>query len=155
EHKEPARTRATQRSVLRYELESNLRLPTQLAEDRRQEIAFTLQLRDQATPLFEQGKKADRQLVVLLRKLGNHINSQPPTPYRQALVHLKEQMEAVRRGELVTAGYQETKGDGPVRIGEAAPDFVTTAITFAGSARLAKWKGKPILLVFYHPDSAM
>src|SRR5262249_30652687 len=38
EQREPARTEVAQRSVLRYELESSLQYPAQLAQDRRQEV---------------------------------------------------------------------------------------------------------------------
>lgn len=156
EQKEPARIKATQSSKVRYELQSNLRFPGQLADDQRQDILFILQTRKQATALYPQGKKADRQLALLVRKITSHASSTPRTPYRAALAELKNQIEAVRRGETVTAGYQETVGyDGAARVGDAAPDFFASGITFAGSTRLSRWKGKPIVMVFYHPDSSM
>jgi peroxiredoxin len=56
----------------------------------------------------------------------------------------------------VTAAHQEPADlPGPTvgLPGQPAPDFVATGITAAGSARLASLKGKPVVLVFYHPGS--
>jgi peroxiredoxin len=38
-------------------------------------------------------------------------------------------------------------------VGQPAPDFLATELTGSASARLARWLGRPVLLVFYHPAS--
>src|SRR5204863_2383235 len=95
-----------------------------------------------------------RQISALQRRVAYHLDNQPPTPYREAIVALKRQVEAAGRGEVIHVAHQEPAPLATVAaIGEPAPDFVATEITGTGSARLSRWKGKPILLVFYHPDS--
>jgi peroxiredoxin len=154
EHREPARREVSQRSVLRYEFESGLTCPYRLAEDLRQEIAQALAFRDAARPLLAEPGKYARQLASLERRIAHHLESQPPTAYREAVLGVRRQVEAGGRGEVVQVGNQETQ---PVvhvaAVGEPAPDFIATEITGPGSARLGKWKGKAVLLVFYHPSS--
>jgi peroxiredoxin len=90
----------------------------------------------------------------LQRRIAYHLDNQPPTPYRQAIVALKRQVEAAARGEVIHVAHEEPAPLVSVAaVGDPAPDFVATEITGTGSARLSRWKGKPILLVFYHPDS--
>src|SRR5262249_32575088 len=40
-----------------------------------------------------------------------------------------------------------------IAVGQPAPDFVSTDLTTKESARLRKFQGQPILLVFYSPTS--
>ena len=58
-----------------------------------------------------------------------------------------------RPGAVTFKGTPLTLVGEAVKVGQPAPDFVTTEISGTGSARLSKWKGKPVLLVFYHPSS--
>jgi peroxiredoxin len=154
EQREPARREVSQRSVLRYELESTLSYPARLAEDRRQEIRQALAFRGAAAGLMAEAGKYARELAALHKRIAYHLENQPPTPYRQAVLALRKQIAAARRGETVPVVHHESQRvPTVVSIGEPAPDFVASEITGGGSARLARWKGKPILLVFYHPGS--
>lgn len=161
EHHEPARREVSQRSVLRYELESSLQYPTQLALDRRQEILQAMSYREVARPLVVEPGRNARALQALQTRIAGHLENQPPTPYRDAVLTVKRQVEAACRGEVVTVAYQTLTPPPPappllpttVALGEPAPDFVATEFTGKGTARLARWKGKPILMVFYNPTS--
>jgi peroxiredoxin len=153
EKREPAHRETTQKSVLRYELESCMALPAQFAFDRRQEVLFVLSCRETAMPMLTAPKGYTRDLEVLQRKIASHLENQPTTPYREAMLLLKRQVEAARRGEVLPVVHAEPTRPAVAAVGEPAPDFVASAITSAGSGRLARWKGKPILLVFYNPMS--
>jgi peroxiredoxin len=153
EHREPACRETTLRSVLRYDLESHMSLPGQLAQDRRQEILQTLGLRESAMPLLVAPTGHAKQLDGLARKITYHLENHPTTPYREALLLLGRQVEAGRRGEVLPVVQLEPSRPTVATIGQPAPDFVASECTGTGSGRLARWKGKPILLVFYHPAS--
>ena len=128
-------------------------LPSQLAQDRRQEIQQTLNFREAAQPMLPAPSRFGKQLESLERKIAYHLENQPTTPYREALVLMKRQVEAARRGEVAPVVHEETMRPTVAVVGEPAPDFVATAFTAEGAGRLARLKGKPILLVFYHPSS--
>ncbi len=155
EQREPARRETTQKSILNYELESNLALPGQLAIDRRQDIVQALAFRETATPMLPAPASYGKELEALHRKIAYHLENQPTTPYREAMLLLKRQVEAARRGEVIPVVRQEAAAPAVAAVGEHAPDFVASEITGTGTGagRLSHWKGKPILLVFYHPSS--
>jgi peroxiredoxin len=154
EQREPARQEPTRRSVLRYDLESSLSYPVRLAEDRRQEITQALGFRQAARPMLSEPGSYSRELAALGKRIAYHLENQPPTPYREAVVAVRKQVEAARRGEVLPVAHQERDEVTHVAaVGAPAPDFLATEITGTGSARLTRWKGKPILLVFYHPAS--
>jgi peroxiredoxin len=155
EQREPARRETARRSELRYDLESDLSYPQRLAEDRRQEIIHALSFRDTARPMLSEPGKHARPLATLQKRIALHLENHPPTPYREAVLLVRRQVEAAARGEVVSVVHHETaRATTTARVGEVAPDFVATEITGTGSARLAKWKGKAILLVFYQPTSS-
>ncbi|MFO0842828.1 MAG: redoxin domain-containing protein [Gemmataceae bacterium] len=154
EHHEPARAEVSRRSVLRYELETGLQLPGQMALDRRQEIQQALSFQESAAPLLGEPARNARPLHELQRRIATHLDT-PPTPYREAVFQTKRQVDAACKGEVVTTSYQEapTRAVAVAAPGEPAPDFVAGPITTKDAGRLSKWKGKPVLLVFYHPTS--
>jgi peroxiredoxin len=155
EQREPARTEVARKSVLRYELDSDLVYPARLAEDRRQEIQQAFGFRDAAAPMLTEPGKYAKQIPALQKRIGTHLQTHPPTPYREAVLAVKRSVDAAARGEVVKPVHHETAQ--PVitaaTIGEPAPDFVATEVTGSGSGRLARWKGKEVLLCFYHPSS--
>lgn len=161
EKREPAHRLPTMRSVLRYDQESTLQYPGPLSEDRRQEITQALTLRSSASPLLPTAQRNEKALATLVRKIEYHTEHIPPTPYREAVLQVKRQIEAARRGELPAAAGSEaeevpsgTQRTGTAAaVGEPAPDFAASQITSTEIARLSQWKGKPILLVFYNPAS--
>ena len=100
--------------------------------------------------------KNARAILALQRRIGGQVENTPPTPYRECVLQVKRMVEAAARGEVVTVAHVEEPAPAeaaPAAIGGPAPDFSASEITASGISRLAKWKGKPVMLVFYHPDS--
>jgi len=155
QQREPAHREPTQRSLLRVEMESSFQLAGSAGDTRQQEIAQALAFRDALTPLLPQPARYGQHLTALLKKIDYHLDHQPETPYRTAVLQVKRRTEAARRGETPPEPIPETKAAPTVAaLGQLAPDFVATNFTGGGSARLRQWTGKPVLLIFYHPASA-
>jgi peroxiredoxin len=154
ERREPARQEPTQRSALRYELETNLQYPGQLFDDRRREIIQAHHFAESAAPLLSNPTRYSSQLDALLGKITSYLDRHPPTPYREAVLQVKRRVEAGRRGETPPA-LPEAKASGPqiATLNRTAPDFVAPDFTSQESARLRRWHGRPILMVFYSPTS--
>jgi peroxiredoxin len=157
ERREPARRDPSQRSVARYELESTLQYPGQLFEDRKREILAARAFSDSVLPLLPNpGKYGPKPFEAVLAKISHHLENQPSTPYREAIVQVRRRVEAARRGEAPPAPPAEepTPVVATATPGQRAPDFVTTNLLTHQSARLGKYLGRPILMVFYSPTSA-
>jgi peroxiredoxin len=155
EKRETGRRDPSQRSLLRYELETNLQYPGQLYEDRRREILQANSFAETAAPLLTNPARHQAQLEALVNKIGSYAERNPPTPYREAVLQVKRRVEAARRGESppavpVDLGPAATQ---PVTLNRPAPDFVAPDFGNPESARLRRWLGKPIVMVFYSPTS--
>ncbi|HTU23417.1 MAG TPA: redoxin domain-containing protein [Gemmataceae bacterium] len=152
--REPAHRQATQRSLLRIELESSFQLSGQAADDRRQEVKAALAFRESLTPMLDQPARYGPHLAALLHKIVHYLEDQPESPYRPAVLQIKRQVEAAQRGETPPEPVREIR---PIitgaAIGQRAPDFIASSFTGGGSAQLRRWMGKPVVLVFYHPGS--
>jgi peroxiredoxin len=155
EQRDPASREVSRMSTLRYDLESNLRHPPALTNDRRVEIARAIEFRTLAAPMLPQPARAGRELSALLRKINAFVEAQPATPYREAVWAVRRQVEAATRGEVVATNYGPTAAPLlPVEIkNKPAPEFLATNITGTGTVRLSSFKGKPTLLLFYNPRS--
>ncbi len=155
ERRDPAHRNPTYKNSLRYELESTLQYPGQLFEERRQEINQARTLGNAATPLVASPARHAQQLASLLTKLNYHLEHEPPTPYREALLQVKQRIEAARRGEAPPPNPVEEPPGVPtvVALGQAAPDFLAPDYAGKESARLKRWLGHPVLLVFFNPQS--
>src|SRR5262249_21653490 len=99
--------------------------------------------------------KAGRQAFEdVLARIDHHVENQPSTPYREALLQIQRRMEAARRGEFAPVAAEEAPPVAPViALGQPAPDFVSTDLSTHESARLRRLLGKPVVLVFYSPAS--
>lgn len=153
ERRDPARREPTHRLEAIYELDSRLKYPGRLLEDRRQEIMSAKKFQEDAAPLFKQPVLYQAKLEVLDKKVAQHLTNQPPTPYRKALLHLQHQIEQARRGETpVDLGSDEAAVDLPaVAIGQRVPDFVVTSLTAKESMRFNRALGRPSVVFFYNP----
>lgn len=153
-HREPAQREATQRNLLRIDLESSFQLSGQAAGGRRKEVTQALAFGDSLRPLLDQPARYGPHLTALLHKIEQHLQDQPESPYRPAILQVKRRVEAAQRGETPPEPIREIR---PIvtggAIGQRAPDFIATNFTSGGSAQLRRWMGKPIVLVFYHPAS--
>src|SRR5262249_3852343 len=91
----------------------------------------------------------------VLAKVAQHMENHPATPYREAVKQFQRRMEAARRGEAVSVAYSEETPTVPpvIALDQPAPDFVVPDLDKRESARLRKFLGQPILMVFYSPTS--
>jgi peroxiredoxin len=157
ERREPAHREASQRSVAQYELQSDIQYPGQLFEDRRREILQAQKLNEAIAPLLaDASKQGHKPFENLLARIAYHLENQPPTPYREAVLQMKRRAEAVSRGEAPTTAAADELNRAPAlaALDHRAPDFIATNLLTKETMQLRRWLGRPILMVFYHPDSA-
>jgi peroxiredoxin len=159
ERREPARTEPNQRLVVKYELESPLQYPGQLFEDRRKEITQIHAFQEALTPLLRRaGEVGPRPFEAVQGRIKQYCNSQPPTPYREAIHYVEHLAEAGKRGEVppeVTTTGDMLPATSVATPGRRAPDFLATNLETGETARLRRWLGQPVLLVFYNPASSL
>jgi peroxiredoxin len=152
--REPAQREAAQQGLLHLELDSSFLLSGSAGDSRRQEITQALAFRDSLAPLLKQPARYGPHLAALLRRIEQYLENQPETPYRPAILQVKRRAEAAQRGETPPEPVTDIR---PIltgaAIGQRAPDFIATNFTGGGSTQLRRWMGKPVVLVFYHPDS--
>jgi peroxiredoxin len=154
ERRGPARDEPTQRLQTRYELESNLQYPGQLFNDRKREVQAARTFHEAALSLSPApGKHGPRQFDNLLARIATHVETQPTTPYRDAVLQVRRRVEAARRGEVPPAPAAEEAAPTHAAVGRKAPDFVTTNLLTGESVRLSRFYGRPVLMVFYSPTS--
>jgi peroxiredoxin len=152
ERRQPARRDPTDRTTVRYELESRLPYPGRMLEDRRQEILKAKRFQDDARPLLAQPGVYRPQIEALLRKIAYYLESQAPTPYRKAVATLQSHLEKARRGETPPESIQEEETTKiALGVGQRVPDFIVTNLTGKESARLARVLGRPVFVFFYNP----
>src|SRR5262249_49519382 len=99
ERRAPAHQEPTSRSVLRYDLESSLQYPRQTFEDRRNEVQRAHAFADALAPILSDPASHEAQLDALLAKIKNHLDREPPSPYREAVLHDKRPADASHRTE--------------------------------------------------------
>jgi peroxiredoxin len=157
ERREPARKEANLRSVLRYELESSIQFPGPLFEDRRRDIQQVQALTESVNALLPRaGDIGPKPFEALLKRIDYHTQQYPPTPYRDALKRVQRLAEAGKRGEVPMEKPAEEAPpvSNVISLGKPAPDFLVGDLVTGNSVRLRRWLGRPILLVFYSPNSA-
>ena len=103
----------TYKSVLRYELEESMQYPGRLYEERRREIVQAHAFADAAAPLLATPAKYGPQLTALLNRIAYHLDHQPQTPYREAVLQVKRRVEAAQRGETPPAPATVDPPDAP------------------------------------------
>ena len=155
EHRDPARTELTSRTVTRYDLENTIVYPGQLFEDRYREIAQARGFAETAEPLLrEPGKFGPKPVEALLTKVRYHLDNRAPTPYREAVLQVQRRVENARTTPTTPVKISEPSNRTMVAtVGQLAPDFVVAGLAPQQSVHLHRLLGKPILLVFYNPTS--
>ena len=152
ERRAPARRDPTQRTTVRYELASSPKYPGRLLDDRRQEILKAKKFQDDAQPLLAQPGQYRPQIEAMLRKLALYLDSQAPTPYREAVLAIQRHLEGARRGDSPPAITPEEEAvKATVAIGQRVPDFLVTDLTGKDTVRLARLLGRPVFIFFYKP----
>ncbi|OAI45405.1 hypothetical protein AYO44_12940 [Planctomycetaceae bacterium SCGC AG-212-F19] len=159
ERREPARREASQRLVVKYELESPLQYPGQLFEDRRREITQIQAFQEGLAPMLRRaGELGPRPFEAVLARIKQYCDAQPITPFREAIHHVERLAEAGKRGEVppeVSPLGETTPVNAVAAPGRPAPDFLATDLVTRETARLRHWLGQPVLLVFYNPASSL
>jgi peroxiredoxin len=155
EKREPAHQRPTQRSYVQYELQDNMEYRNQLFEDRRHEILQAHKFDEALRPLTKNLSRAGIQpLDRIISRAAFHLQSQPRTPYRDSILQVKRNAEAARRGEPPpTLRMEEPPTPIELQVGGRAPDFVATDVLTSEPARLRKWLGHTVVMIFYSPQS--
>lgn len=156
ERRDPARQQPTQRATVRYELESRLRYPGRLLEERRAEIAQVGRFTAEARPWLRLPVPHRAEIDGLLRRIARYAEHHEATPYRPALAQLKTRLEAAQRGESPPEENPEEAPAAPVRsaeVGRRVPDFVVSGLTGSESDRLYRHLGRPVLVIFCNPQT--
>lgn len=156
EHREAAHREPTQRSTMKYDLESSINYPGQLYDDRNREITHARSFEQSAAALLQDpAHMVPERIDALLTKIKFYLDNQPPTPYREAVVQVQRRLQAVRQGHAAPAPLA-TSGSAlaTASVGQPAPDFVVPGITTREDVRLRRVVGRPALLIFYNPTSA-
>jgi peroxiredoxin len=148
-HREP-----TERSVVQYELQTNISYPGQLFEGLRCEVLQARRFAEDLAPyLPNPAKYGPRPFDAMLVKIDHHLEKTPNTPYRDAVLQVKRRVEAARRGESPPSSSFEEAVAGRAAVGQRAPDFVATNLITSESVSLRRLLGRPVVLVFYTPNS--
>jgi peroxiredoxin len=155
ERRAPAHNDVTYVSKMRYDLDTGAQYPGELSDDRRLDIREAQEFAAAAAPLLPQPARYNARLGALANKINAYLERYPArTPYREAVLLVKRRVEAGLRGETPPAAPQDPAARTPVAgVGQTAPDFVATDFTSPTPARLQRWRGHPVLLVFYKPNA--
>ncbi len=161
EQRAAARDTPTSRTVVKYELESQLPYPGRLFEDRKAEALKTARFQEDAQLLLRQ-PTLNRQLAdALIHRISFHLEhaqSQQETPYRKAALHIKEELEKAKKGEV---SVRSTHDDPPplsvkaLEVGQRAPDFSAASLVEEKTHRLGDYQGTPVLVFFYNPSTPL
>jgi peroxiredoxin len=147
------RTTVTSRTT--YELVSKMHYPDGLAAERRREIERACELGRKLRELDASGSVANAAAYERLLPMIEQQLRQPVTPYRPAVQWLRQQADARRLGEApATYAPEESAPPPPIAVGQPAPDFLAADPATGATTRLARLRGRPVLLVFYSPSSA-
>jgi hypothetical protein len=156
--REPAHKEPFYQSVLAYQLETRGEYPRQISDDLRREVRQTRDLAEAAAPLLANPGKSAAEIDALLGRIKYHTDHHAAAvaAYREPLVHLERRLEAARKGEAAPAVAPLDAAPSTVAaIGKPVPDFLTTDFTSKETGRLHRWKGKPLLMIFYSPASPL
>jgi hypothetical protein len=153
EQRDPARRDPTERSTLRYDLESRMRYPGNLFIDRQRDIMTAHRFYQEAAGLWSNPAVYRSQLETLRRRIQIQLENQPPTPYRDATAFCQRQIELALSGKLVVQApaKEEVQAIPVARSGQRMPDFLVTSFTGDETGRLHRHLGKPIFVFFYNP----
>ncbi len=157
QRREPAHKEPFYKSVVSYELETRSEYPRQIADDIRREVLQTRDFAEAAAPLLSAPERNAERIDALLGRIKYHTEHHTValSVYREPLTHLQRRLEAARRGQAAPAVGPADAGSTTAAIGKPLPDFVTTDFTSDQSGRLRRFKGKPLLMIFYEPTSPL
>ena len=158
EQRAAARDTPTHRTTVRYELDSHLRYPGQLFEERKQAVLKACKFYDDAQLLVRQPVLYRAQIDSMIQRVSYQLEHQEPTPYSKAILHVKATLENAKKGEAPPpAGTEEPA---PITtqvlsVGQRVPDFTVSSFTEQADTRLRSHVGKPVLIFFYNPSTPL
>ncbi len=157
--REPAHKQPYYQAVLAYELETRSEYPRQIYDDVRREVLQTRDFAATAAPLLVGPAKNAERIDALLGRIKYHTDHHALAiaVYREPLQHLQRRLEAARRGEAApaVAPGEPVAASSVASLGKPVPDFLTTDYTSDDTGRLRRFKGKPLLMIFYNPGSPL
>ncbi|HMP60576.1 MAG TPA: hypothetical protein PKD86_14610, partial [Gemmatales bacterium] len=156
ERRAPAHREVTQRITTEYELESQLRYDGLFLEDRRRDIALTLDVQEQLRALRRDTARAGAApFQTLVARIDASSKQHPATPYREVLIRLRSQAVAGSQNRLPPPVALEGGPAAPVglAVGRPAPEFAVRALEGQSTLTLRACRGKPTLLAFVQPVS--
>lgn len=161
EQRAAARDAPTSRTVVKYELESQLVYPGRMFEDRKAEALKTAKFQEDARLLLRQPTLNRHLTDGLIHRITFHLEHAPDersTPYRQVAVYLREQLEKAKKGEIAVRAPSD---DPPplmrqtIEAGQRAPDFAASSLTDERTLHLGDCRGKPALIFFFNPSTPL
>lgn len=154
ERRDPARREPTHRTVTHYTLESRMKYPGKLLEDRKRDAMQAKKFADEAAAILAQPGVSTEAYENLLRKVTLYIENSPTTPYRKALVQVAQRVGSAQKGELLQTEFQTEEPAaslGPLRVGQKAPDTLLTDLATKQPVRFNRLLGRPTLVLYYNP----
>lgn len=153
ERRDPARRDPTERSTVRYDLESRMRYPGRLFADRQREIVNAHRFYQEAAAMWSEPVVYRHQLETLQKRINFYHEDLPPTPYREATEYVQRQTKLALAGQLLAQPRPKTEVQAipTANSGQRAADFLAANLTGSESGRLYRYLGKPIFLFFYNP----
>lgn len=141
------------RVEVKYELKDRGRLIGGTYDRYRQEVETAYAAAADAAPYLRDAVRVGPAPFKLrLARLDAYLTeTEPGTPYREAVLAVRRQLDAARQGEATRPVVVPTAAAVPPppatapTVGQPAPDFT------AGGFRLADARGKPVVLVFFMP----
>jgi peroxiredoxin len=101
------------------------------------------------------GKYGPKPFHYAAERINQHLENQPPTPYRDAVIQVKRRVEAAERGEApaALAPDEDAIAATTFGIGNKSPDFVVPNLLTGESVHRRRWARKPLVMVFYTPSA--
>ena len=161
EQRAAARETPTSRSVVKYELDSQLRYPGQMFDHRKSDAVKTAKLHDDAQVVLHQPVLNRTAIDAVIHRVVHHLDhpqSQQITPYRKVAVHVKHELEKAKSGEVpVRSTIDEPMPltGATVEVGKRAPDFTASSLIEPTTHRLGDCRGKAVLVFFYNPATPL
>ena len=143
---------------VKYELKDQTRAIARTFDRYRRDVETAFSTAAEVSPFLPDAvKHGPKMFETRLQKIDAYLaESDPSSPYREAVQAVRRQLDAARRGETVSKAAPTPLILSPVAVpkrpawpepGQLAPDFT------AGSFRLTEARGKPAVLVFFKPGS--
>ncbi len=150
-HRDGIAPEAAVRIEVKFELQEQGRPIGRTYDRYRLEIETAYLAAAEMAPLFKDAARLGAEpFKQRIARLDEHLAAtEPGTPYREAVLAVRRQLDAARRGEAISlptlAPELPFLAPRIAMVGLAAPDFT------AGKFRLSEVQGKPVVLIFFMP----